>query len=68
MTIVGAICMALVAATVLLVARNQLVTERTEKGDKVFFRARFAGLEKNQAEAACKYLKRSAIPCMLLKN
>jgi D-alanyl-D-alanine carboxypeptidase len=43
-------------------------TERTEKGDKVLYRARFAGLEKDQAEAACKYLKRSAIPCMLLKT
>jgi len=43
-------------------------TERTEKGDKVLYRARFAGLEKNQAEAACKHLKRSDIPCMLLKN
>jgi methyl-accepting chemotaxis protein len=31
MTIVGAICMALVATSVLLVARNQLITERTEK-------------------------------------
>src|ERR1700749_4929183 len=35
MTIVGAICMALVAATVLLVARNQLVTERTEKAHAI---------------------------------
>jgi D-alanyl-D-alanine carboxypeptidase len=43
-------------------------TERVEKGEKVLFRARFAGLEKNQAEAACKHLKRSDIPCMLLKN
>jgi D-alanyl-D-alanine carboxypeptidase len=43
-------------------------TERVEKGDKVLFRARFAGLEKDQAEAACKHLKRSEIPCMLLKN
>jgi D-alanyl-D-alanine carboxypeptidase len=43
-------------------------TERIEKGDKVLFRARFAGLEKNQAEAACKHLKRSDIPCMLVKN
>jgi len=43
-------------------------TERLEKGDKVLFRARFAGLEKDQAEAACKHLKRSEIPCMLLKN
>ena len=43
-------------------------TERIEKGDKVLFRARFAGLEKDQAEAACKQLKRNEIPCMLLKN
>ncbi|HTC99237.1 MAG TPA: methyl-accepting chemotaxis protein [Bradyrhizobium sp.] len=35
MTIVGAICMALVAATVLLVARSQLVTERTEKAHAI---------------------------------
>jgi D-alanyl-D-alanine carboxypeptidase len=32
------------------------------------FRARFAGLEKEQAEEACKHLKHSDIPCMLLKN
>ncbi|MGA9456044.1 MAG: serine hydrolase [Pseudolabrys sp.] len=43
-------------------------TERVEKGEKVLFRARFAGLEKNRAEAACKHLKRSDIPCMLVKN
>jgi D-alanyl-D-alanine carboxypeptidase len=54
-------------------ARNMLskadpFTERLEKGDKVLFRARFAGLEKGQAEAACKHLKRSDIPCILVKN
>ncbi len=43
-------------------------TERVAKGDKTMFRARFAGLEKDQAETACKNLKRSEIPCMLLKN
>ena len=51
-----------------LLGRADPFTERTEKGDKVLYRARFAGLEKNQAEAACKHLKRSDIPCMLLKN
>jgi D-alanyl-D-alanine carboxypeptidase len=51
-----------------LLGRADPFTERTEKGDKVLFRARFAGLERDQAEAACKHLKRSAIPCMLLKN
>ncbi|HMA55265.1 MAG TPA: SPOR domain-containing protein, partial [Pseudolabrys sp.] len=51
-----------------ILGRADPFTERIEKGDKVLFRARFAGLEKNQAEAACKHLKRSDIPCMLLKN
>src|ERR1700760_3436277 len=35
MTVVGAICMALVAATVLLIARNQLVAERTERAHAI---------------------------------
>ena len=43
-------------------------TEKVDKGKKTFYRARFAGLEKDQAEAACKHLKHSDIPCMLLKN
>ena len=43
-------------------------TERVAKGDKALYRARFAGLDKEQAETACKHLKRSEIPCMLLKN
>jgi D-alanyl-D-alanine carboxypeptidase len=54
-------------------AREQLgqanpFTERTSKGDKALFRARFAGLDKDQAETACKHLKHSEIPCMVLKN
>jgi D-alanyl-D-alanine carboxypeptidase len=54
-------------------AQNQLgkadpFTERTVKGEKSLYRARFAGLDKEQAEAACKSLKRNEIPCMLLKN
>jgi D-alanyl-D-alanine carboxypeptidase len=43
-------------------------TERVIKGDKTIYRARFAGLDKDQAETACKHLKRGEIPCMLLKN
>ncbi|MGH9696935.1 MAG: serine hydrolase [Bryobacteraceae bacterium] len=43
-------------------------TEPVAKGDKKLFRARFAGLEKSQAETACQSLKRSEIPCILLKN
>jgi D-alanyl-D-alanine carboxypeptidase len=43
-------------------------TEKVIKGEKALYRARFAGLEKEQAEAACKQLKRSEIACMALKN
>lgn len=43
-------------------------TEKVDKGDRSLFRARFAGLEKPQAEAACRNLKRSEIPCLLMKN
>jgi methyl-accepting chemotaxis protein len=35
MTLIGAICMALVATSVLLVARNQLVIERTQKAQAI---------------------------------
>jgi D-alanyl-D-alanine carboxypeptidase len=43
-------------------------TEKIAKGDKSLYRARFAGMEKDQAETACKNLKRSEIPCMVVKN
>ena len=43
-------------------------TERVTKGDKSLYRARFAGLDKAQAENACKHLKHSEIPCVLVKN
>jgi D-alanyl-D-alanine carboxypeptidase len=43
-------------------------TERVAKGAKALYRARFAGFEKDQAETACKQLKASEIPCMVLKN
>jgi D-alanyl-D-alanine carboxypeptidase len=43
-------------------------TERAAKGDKVLFRARFAGLDRTQAENACKHLKHNDIPCFLLRN
>jgi len=43
-------------------------TERFAKGDKLFFRARFAGLDKSQAMTACKQLKRNEIPCIVVKN
>lgn len=43
-------------------------TEPVTSGDKTFYRARFAGIQKDQAEAACKKLKRNDIACMAIKN
>jgi D-alanyl-D-alanine carboxypeptidase len=38
------------------------------RGDKKMFRARFAGLDREQAEAVCKTLKRSEMSCITIKN
>jgi D-alanyl-D-alanine carboxypeptidase len=38
------------------------------KGDKKLYRARFAGLDRDQAEAVCRTLKRSEISCITVKN
>ncbi len=43
-------------------------TERVQRGDKVLYRARFAGLDKETAEFACRQLKRDHFECMALKN
>jgi D-alanyl-D-alanine carboxypeptidase len=43
-------------------------TEPVAKGDKTLYRARFAGLERSRAESACHHLKRSDIPCIMLRN
>ena len=43
-------------------------TERVQRGDKVLYRARFAGFDKEAAEMACKQLKRGHFECMALKN
>jgi D-alanyl-D-alanine carboxypeptidase len=51
-----------------LLAHADAFTEPVAKGNKTFYRARFAGLERSEAEAACKYLKRNDIACMTIKN
>lgn len=43
-------------------------TETTVKDGTTYYRARFIGFAKEQAEAACKYLKRNDVDCMALKN
>ncbi len=43
-------------------------TEKVRKGRETLYRARFAGLEENKAEAACKALKTSGFSCFATKN
>jgi D-alanyl-D-alanine carboxypeptidase len=43
-------------------------TETVMAGEKTFYRARFAGIQKDQAEAICRQLKRNDIACMTIKN
>jgi D-alanyl-D-alanine carboxypeptidase len=43
-------------------------TEAVVTGDKTLYRARFAGIQKDQAEAICRQLKRNDIACMTIKN
>lgn len=43
-------------------------TEKVQKGKETLYRARFAGLEAQSADAACKSLKRSGFSCFTTKN
>lgn len=43
-------------------------TETYTKGATTYYRARFAGLTEQSADAACKALKRSSVSCFAIKN
>jgi D-alanyl-D-alanine carboxypeptidase len=43
-------------------------TEKVQKGSETLYRARFAGLQADSAEAACKTLKRSGMSCFATRN
>jgi D-alanyl-D-alanine carboxypeptidase len=43
-------------------------TEKIQKGHETLWRARFAGLEEESAEAACRALKRAGFSCFATKN
>ena len=43
-------------------------TEKVQKGEATLYRARFAGLDPSEAEAACKSLKRSGFACFATRN
>jgi D-alanyl-D-alanine carboxypeptidase len=51
-----------------LLASASPFTETVQRGETTLYRARFAGLEREQAEAACKFLKRNDVDCLAMKN
>ncbi|HMA73472.1 MAG TPA: serine hydrolase [Xanthobacteraceae bacterium] len=51
-----------------ILKRASPFTEAVVMGDKTLYRARFAGIQKDQAEAICRQLKRNEITCMTIKN
>jgi D-alanyl-D-alanine carboxypeptidase len=52
-----------------LLAKADPFTEQVvAKDNRRLFRARFAGLERDQAEAVCKALRRSDISCITVRN
>jgi len=46
----------------------QPFTEKVQKGAETLYRARFAGLDADDAEAACKSLRRTGFACFATKN
>jgi len=52
-----------------LLNRADSFTEQVvAKGDRTLFRARFAGLDHDQAEAVCRTLKRNEVSCITVHN
>jgi D-alanyl-D-alanine carboxypeptidase len=43
-------------------------TEAVVRGDKTLYRARFAGLHRDEAESACRQLRHNDIDCITMRN
>jgi D-alanyl-D-alanine carboxypeptidase len=55
-------------ATGLLSKADPFTEPVVSKDNRTLFRARFAGLERDQAEAVCRTLKRADISCITVRN
>ena len=51
-----------------LLSKADPFTEVVAKDNRKLYRARFAGLERDQAEAVCRTLKRADISCITVRN
>jgi D-alanyl-D-alanine carboxypeptidase len=55
-------------ASALLSKADPFTEPVVAKDNRTLYRARFAGLDRDQAEAVCKTLKRADISCMTVRN
>jgi D-alanyl-D-alanine carboxypeptidase len=55
-------------ASALLSKADPFTETTTSKDNRTLYRARFAGLDRDSAEAVCKTLKRAEISCMTVRN
>jgi D-alanyl-D-alanine carboxypeptidase len=51
-----------------ILAEAKPVTEKVRKGEDTFYRARFAGLDSQTAETACRSLKRDGFSCFAARD
>jgi D-alanyl-D-alanine carboxypeptidase len=51
-----------------LLSSANAFTEPVQRGETTLYRARFAVLDREQAETACKYLKRNDVDCLAMRN
>jgi D-alanyl-D-alanine carboxypeptidase len=50
-----------------VVARHEAVTQPVKQGDKLFYRARFAGFDGAAAASACRELRALKVECLILR-
>jgi D-alanyl-D-alanine carboxypeptidase len=50
-----------------VLARHEAVTQPVKQGEKLFYRARFAGFDGAAAASACKELRALKVECLILR-
>jgi D-alanyl-D-alanine carboxypeptidase len=51
-----------------VVGRHEAVTQPVKQGDKLFYRARFAGFDGAAAASACKELRALKVDCLIMRS
>ena len=50
-----------------VIGQHEAVTQPVKQGDKLFYRARFAGFDGAAAASACKELRALKVECLILR-